>query len=320
MNSSYLYILNKFRNLNTKLGGNKKSVNAPAYQFSGQAASDHIKHLILSGKSLMVARFGSVEMECLTIGYLKNKNSIIANSFEYIKSKINHFWWTDEIIRQMHNNAGFFPPTTNNLERFSELMLNDLKELDVLGSWLENEKYFEKELKATTKIPLQDLEPYFHAQPWTQALKGKKVLVIHPYSSSICNQYKKRELLFKNKDILPEFELITMRSVQSIAGSDTNYKNWFEALDHMKTQIDRTDFDFAIIGCGAYGFPLAAHIKRKGKQAIHLGGATQILFGIKGKRWEEIEFFKNLFNEHWAKPLEEETPVNSKNVENGCYW
>lgn len=33
-----------------------------------------------------------------------------------------------------------------------------------------------------------------------------------------------------------------------------------------------------------YGFPLAAHVKHKGKQAIHLGGTLQLLFGIKGNR------------------------------------
>ena len=42
------------------------------------------------------------------------------------------------------------------------------------------------------------------------------------------------------------------------------------------------DFDVALIGCGAYGFPLAAKLKTAGKQAIHLGGVLQALFGIKG--------------------------------------
>lgn len=34
------------------------------------------------------------------------------------------------------------------------------------------------------------------------------------------------------------------------------------------------EFDIAIIGCVDYGFPLAAHIKRIGKQATHIGDAT----------------------------------------------
>ena len=49
----------------------------------------------------------------------------------------------------------------------------------------------------------------------------------------------------------------------------------------------RLEFDVSIVGCGAYGFPLANEIKKKGKVAIHLTGATQLMFGIVGKRWEE---------------------------------
>ena len=39
--------------------------------------------------------------------------------------------------------------------------------------------------------------------------------------------------------------------------------------------------------------PLAAFIKSIGKKAVHLGGSTQILFGIKGERWDERDFFRN---------------------------
>ncbi|WP_274095727.1 hypothetical protein [Riemerella anatipestifer] len=40
---------------------------------------------------------------------------------------------------------------------------------------------------------------------------------------------------------------------------------WFDALEDMKNKIDLVDFDVAIIGCGAYGLPLASYIKNKGK-------------------------------------------------------
>jgi hypothetical protein len=80
------------------------------------------------------------------------------------------------------------------------------------------------------------------------------------------------------------------------------------------------EFDVAIIGCGAYGFPLAAHVKHLGKKAVHLGGATQVLFGIKGKRWLERDAVSQLINEHWVFPSEDETPAQFKNVEGGCYW
>ena len=82
------------------------------------------------------------------------------------------------------------------------------------------------------------------------------------------------------------------------------------------------EFDVAIIGCGAYGYPLAAEIKRMGKVVIHLGGATQILFGIIGNRWEKDhpEFCRKFVNDAWVRPMDKEKIQNAGSVENACYW
>ena len=57
-----------------------------------------------------------------------------------------------------------------------------------------------------------------------------------------------------------------------------------------------------------------------GKKAIHMGGSLQLLFGIKGKRWEDMVGYAGMMNEHWVKPLPEETPPNRTKVEDGPYW
>jgi hypothetical protein len=77
----------------------------------------------------------------------------------------------------------------------------------------------------------------------------------------------------------------------------------------------------SIIGAGAYGLPLAACAKKMGKISIHLGGATQLLFGIKGKRWEERSEYANLINEYWTYASEEEKPPHGDKVDGtGPYW
>ena len=116
-----------------------------------------------------------------------------------------------------------------------------------------------------------------------------------------------------------------IKAVQTIAGEKSHFGNWFEALDYMKNEIANRDFDLLIVGCGAYGLPLAAFGKQMGKKAIHLGGGTQLLFGIKGKRWEgryhgDDTRFADLFNEYWTYPSENEKPQNAEKVEGGCYW
>lgn len=227
----------------------------------------------------------------------------------------------------MQNNAGFFPANSENMECFGKMMLEDAKEVDVLGSWLRNEFYINGYLsKNVIKVDRDNINPFFAKKTWTRYLKGKKVLVIHPFAKSIQKQYLKRDKLFSNPDILPEFELKTIQAVQSIGGTCSDFNDWFEALNWMKSEMDKTDYDVCLIGCGAYGFPLAAHAKRCGKKAIHLGGSLQLYFGIKGKRWEGKGYkdgpndYSKLFNKFWIRPSAEETPTISKNIENNCYW
>lgn len=142
---------------------------------------------------------------------------------------------------------------------------------------------------------------------------------MHPFEKSILSQYSRREKLFTNPRVLPQFaDLQVVRAVQSIAGNRVPFDNWFDALEHMKECIASKDFDVALIGAGAYGLPLGAFVKSLGKQAVHTGGVTQVLFGIIGKRWEN--WYPWLFNEYWIRPSEEERPLNASRVEGGCYW
>ncbi len=285
-------------------------------------AAELIYDKLMSSDPCMIARFGAFELATM-VNYLGVKEGSRPVA-KYIKGEELEWWWNKNLIGFMQSNAGFFPATVEKIEQFCDLMISDIKEMDILGSWLGIEKHFREEIRKCNKINLELLNPYFSEEPWTRALENKKVLVVHPFTRSIESQYRKRELLFTNKKILPEFELITFKAVQSIGGQ-TSFSDWFEALDYMKAGIGKIDYDICLLGCGAYGFPLAAHIKRTGKKAFHLGGSLQLLFGIKGKRWENPSYNKRynyavLMNEHWIRPNEEEKPKNARKVENACYW
>lgn len=282
-----------------------------------QSVSDCIRELLESDKPVMISRFGSVELQCLVDSINK---PTIKNYFRYITHRSDSLGYSKSTRYTMGNNAGFFPVTDRNLDYFSQLIISCMPLVDVLGSWQTNELLFADKLSHAVKVPLGDLEPYFHQNPWSEVLKGKKVLVIHPFEESIRLQYAKRNLLFTDKRVLPEFELITIKAVQSIAHNPCGFETWFEALEYMKREVDKQDFDIAIIGCGAYGLPLAAYVKSIGKKAVHLGGATQMLFGIKSKSWEDEPKFHYMINEHWVRPKEAERPTNYKQVEGGRYW
>lgn len=165
------------------------------------------------------------------------------------------------------------------------------------------------------------MEPYFSVNPWTHALKGKKVLVVHPMVETFKKQWFVKDKIWPD-GLMPDFELLTLKAVQSVADENTVFNDWFEALDWMKDEISRIDFDIALIGCGAYGFPLSAYVKRLGKKVVHMAGATQLLFGVRGRRWEKDPYqpFTNFMNNYWVRPDALETPQKAELVEGACYW
>jgi|TARA_B110000046_G_C13024201_1_gene412886 hypothetical protein len=320
MNSTTINILKGFRKLYGK--ANSTALPKPICDQDPDSVSQRIYSRLMSDEPCMIARFGAFELATIVnyLGVKKGKQSL----FNYVKGNELDWWWNDSLINAMHTNAGFFPPTHAKIKQFCELMLEDIPQVDILGSWLPSEHLFDQELRMVPKVRLGLLDPYWANKPWTKALKDKKVLVVHPFTDTIEKQYKNRALLFNN-NLLPNFELKTIKAVQTIAGTKSDFKDWFEALNFMKSEIDKTDYDICLIGAGAYGFPLAAHVKRTGKKAVHMGGSLQLLFGIRGKRWESTDYneiydYASLVNKYWVKPSRVETPNKSSNVEDGCYW
>jgi hypothetical protein len=313
----------------------KKFLN-PKCEMDRQIANDYIYNLLEADKPCMISRFGTTEMNCIN-NYLcvKSDSNYISKVINYIIDHTHTPWWNTPHFKVMSVYSGIFPPSVETSEKFSERYLQDIPYIDLLGSFQYHEKFMPLR-DDVIKVQLETLYPLFVENPWTRILEGKKVLVVHPFDTTIRRQFENKEGIFSNPNVLPDFELITLRAVQSVGGAEVPYKDWFEALKYMEDIISNIDFDICILGCGAYGMPLAAHVKRIGKKSVHVGGGTQLLFGIKGKRWEEEEVYKgvwkyrpneeiainylNLFNKHWVYPDKNEKPKGAENVEGACYW
>lgn len=239
------------------------------------------------------------------------------------------------VMQQIYDCAGFFPNSTEYGEPFLDKMIQAVSQVDLLacsGQLAENyflNHYTSREAAGARSFDV--MEPWRYENPWSSALAGKRVLVVHPFEESILRQYQRREQLFRKTNILPEFELLTYRSLQTTGDIiDKRFTTWFEAMDFMYEEIHKLDYDVALLGCGAYGFPLAARIKADGKQAIHMGGVLQILFGIMGKRWdgtgpnsathEMREDIAVYYNDAWTYPGENEIPQSAGKIEYGPYW
>ena len=280
-----------------------------------------IHEMLLSDKPCMIARFGSVELQAV-VDYMFPPTA--KNAIRFVKGEIPSWGYAPSTKRTMHINAGFFPATKPMLDRFGQLMQECMPLVDMLGSWRKEETAVMHYLPQTIRVPLYALEPYYFDNPWTPALEGKKVLVVHPFEDTIRNQHEKGryEHLFADPRLTPNYELQTLKAVQSIAGNKpAEFDDWFQALDWMKSEIDNRDFDIAIIGCGAYGFPLAAHVKQIGKKAVHMGGAVANLFGIRSNAVEKRnKSLARQINEYWVRPSDSETPKGIEMVEGSRYW
>lgn len=274
-----------------------------------------IKNAIEEQKPFSAGKMGSVEASAIR-EYLKRIKT------PDVKENAVNIDYSPYVFHTLHVNAGVFPQDTNIYDGFCDEYLNAITKLDVIAAWdiAGEAEVFRTFGQDAELIKLRNLEPYFSDIHWSQALLGKRVLVISPFSESIKKQYAKRNEIWPNKNILPDFDLLTIKAPLSAGIVKPESEDWFEALNKMKDQMDTLDYDVAMIGAGAFSLPLAAHAKDKGKIGLHLGGALQILFGIVGKRWREHKDFKPFINESWCAPDKSETPDNITKIEGGCYW
>ena len=294
-------------------GKKKKYSKLPELSIS--EASDYIADGINSGKPFMAGRFGFFELAAMRMYEFGKKDKY------------------EIVINNIYNCAGFFPNDISLGNRFNEVMVSALKRTDMLALTTQLcENYFINRYMEDNAATVKSFDVYDVCRDesnWTSALEGKKVLVVSPFTDSIISQYEKRERLFSGRNVLPQMHLLTYKSLLTIGDiKDDRFNNWFEALDFMAEEIMKIDFDVALLGCGAYGFALAARIKDSGRQAVHMGGALQLLFGIMGRRWDGSRFggkeymephIARYYNEDWTYPIEER-PKEADKVEYGPYW
>lgn len=266
-----------------------------------------IKQCINQKRPMSFGKLGAVETDCLI------------NSHEQ-----KRVVWGENL----GINAGVFPLNQKTVDRWAKEYIDSIRSLDACVEWWhEKDTYLLQKYNPTRLISheIDDLLP-FHLgkEAWHYSLAGKKILVVHPMVDTIKSQFKVFSNLWPGASIE---ELIVIRSFYPPWLMEFHpYSNFFKCLDAMKKEISKQEFDFAIVGAGAYSLLLLKFIKEMGVPCVHLGGQAQLLFGIRGKRWETEyteEWRKaNFYNSSamWVRPHLKDIPTNKNIVENGCYW
>lgn len=190
-----------------------------------EADNEKVRSLIESNQPFFIGRYGTIELGAFLKGYrlYKRHDNNLINVVKSIAFSEPECWKLGTGNKSLQTNAGVFPLCEDTLQRFTDTYLNATKQLDVLASWITNEIWLEKYgiIQQPDKIDYNILEfAYRLERPWTMALKGKKVLVVSPFSDDIKRHYlsEKRHMLFPDADFLQDFDLQTVMSVNSAGG------------------------------------------------------------------------------------------------------
>jgi len=263
--------------------------------------------------------------------HLKNNIKFTAGKIGLTELKLLYCYFANnktpdtDTLEEGHINSGIYPTTQEAFLHFCEVYTESIKSLNLAPQWCTILTDFQRQLydkfaPSCYNTQLIDLEPYYFEKPWTKYLENKKVLVVSPFAASIEQQYLNLDNIWNGK-ITKNFELETIKfPFSSGLTTKQEYSSYKECLEDTKNKIIKKNFDFCILGVGAYSLPLCSYISDLGKSSLHLGGATQVLFGIKGDRWESIKGISKFFNEHWKTPNADEVPERFKLMEGGCYW
>ena len=231
---------------------------------------------------------------------------------------------------------GIFPATEEFLHRYAAWYAPQVKQLDVIGLFHSPQ---EKEILSAYNINSKvvhyvDTEPD-RSRPDDPSLcylplfSNKKILLVAPFAHLLKERANKEtfEKVWANtgkKWFYPSGLTSVEFPYSYVTEKETyrEYGNSINLFDNICGQIDRQEYDIALIAAAGLGIPIAAHIKNKGKIGISLGGHLQVLFGVAGKRWKsDSSFRENYMNEHWMDMPDSYKPLHAKILSDaGAYW
>jgi len=219
--------------------------------------------------------------------------------------------------------SGVFPKSRRQFGEFLEIYRQAVRELDCVCAWQADpflrayeEAFLQCHCPGAVRVGLD-----FVSTEILGLISGHHWLVVSPFAETMQRQatrlpevHRERPWASRLRGVETRCEFLRCPTFSYLEPSP--FASWTEGLARLTEQALDRDFEVALIGAGAWSLPLAARLKQAGRIAIHLGGETQLVFGIKGQRWEKYA----IYNEHWVRPLPQETPPGFLKKENGCYW
>ena len=312
--------------VNPLLYENNKPLINPKLRYNIQEENNELRSYledkIKNNTKFILPRISGIENNFAYLGVCIANNKLTKEEYNYINN----------VIKSMKNNAGIKLTSIKSILKYSELYLEAFNLCDAYFDWDKSGNYIQhialshefitNNFKKNKFWALSlDIFNNIHNNPWTQALNGKRLLIISPFIESMKSKLDILPEIY-GVDIFPNCEFIFLKPPQTHAAMpsdefDIELERFIEEIKRIKD-----DFDIALCSCGGYANLVCSEIFKLNKSAIYVGGVLQMFFGIYGTRWlkEKPEILRIYMNKHWSRPSENEKPSGHNNIENGCYW
>jgi hypothetical protein len=283
---------------------------------------NYLEEKLKTNQPFLIPRIAGIENNFAYLGVCITNNKITNEQFSYIKN----------VVSAMKNNAGIKLSSMKSILKYSQMYLEAFNLCDAYFDWDPTGNYIHHIALShdfiTTNFNKKrfwavslDIFHNIYNNPWTQALNGKRLLIVSPFIESMKLKVNVLSEIY-GVDLFPncEFSFICPPQTHATSNSEEFDIELEKFMDEIKKIKDT--FDIALCSCGGYGNLVCAELYKLDKSAIYVGGVLQMFFGIYGNRWltERPDVLRLFMNKHWSRPNETEKPQGHKLIENGCYW
>lgn len=299
-----------------KIGPQGRRLNNRLFGISGKPGTSHIQAPSVLSRKDVIEKFSRPNLP-VAFGKIGTTELL---ALEYHYRRVKTPWGWNRPAKRLYFDSGVFPPSLQEMNQFASIYREAISQIDGLYLWQPPGFLadFERELVQSINPKAERIRGQEVSFSLILELPPCRWVVVSSFAETMLSQLKKLSLIHPRSTVARE----VIESCQFVQAphfpwhKPSSRASWCEELNRLKDEILSKEFDVAIVGAGAYSLPLLAAVKSSGRKGIHLGGEIQLLFGIKGRRWDG----KNLYNDHWVRPSPDETPSNFMKKENGCYW
>lgn len=273
--------------------------------------------------NFLIGRIGGVEFDAY-VDFKNNgfnpKSAYIRNLFKYCgyydkDTSINVFNKYMEQMERYYSACDLILVGSNNLDSYYGFRcIDDLYYSSTYRSNTNVKNIINNDtlrIEHIPKISYHIFESFSYFKNYFTKLNGKKILIVSPFEREIRDQLKIKDKLFTGKNIIGDFtdfkypEFASVEYINTYLTTNQHempHNNVLETFEYYKAQMASTNFDIALLICGAYAYLFGDYICNDlNKSCIHVGGIGQLFFGIKGGRYL-TPFFESLMNENWIYP------------------